>query len=81
MTDHEQPDPPDPLEHCLETVHRLEEENHDLRESAGAFGQLAERLNYTLQEERRKGAERRQAARLSRDRRVASRSDTGPGAG
>lgn len=81
MTDHEQPDPPDPLEHCLETVHRLEEENHDLREAAGTFGDLAERLNHTLQEERRKGAERRQAARLTRDRRAASRSDTGPGAG
>lgn len=41
----------DPLEACIETVHRLEEENDQLRQSAGAFGQLAERLNQTLRED------------------------------
>ncbi|MEP6593366.1 MAG: hypothetical protein ABJC51_06730 [Acidobacteriota bacterium] len=41
----------DPLEACMETVQRLEEENVQLRQSAGAFGQLAERLNQTLRED------------------------------
>jgi hypothetical protein len=62
----------DPLEDCMETVHRLEEENEALRESAGAFGQLAERLNRTLQEERRTGAERRVGIRPAFDRRTPS---------
>jgi hypothetical protein len=62
----------DPLEVCRETVHRLEEENEQLRQSAGAFGQLAERLNRTLQEERRSGAERRVSLRLEADRRAPS---------
>jgi hypothetical protein len=62
----------DPLEDCIETVHRLEEENEHLRKSAGAFGQLAERLNRTLQEERRTGAERRVSIRPASDRRAPS---------
>ncbi len=62
-------DKPDPLEACMETVHRLEEENDQLRQSAGAFGQLAERLNQTLREERRLRSERRQAPRPSTERR------------
>ncbi|MEO8522542.1 MAG: hypothetical protein ABI603_14330 [Acidobacteriota bacterium] len=62
----------DPLEACRETVHRLEEENDQLRQSAGAFGQLAERLNQTLREKRRLGSERRQAPRPSTERRKAA---------
>jgi cell division septum initiation protein DivIVA len=62
----------DPLEDCMETVHRLEEENEQLRQSAGAFGQLAERLNRALQEERRTGAERRVNIGPAPDRRTPS---------
>jgi hypothetical protein len=49
----------DDLQDCHETVEQLlgekealEEENVQLRESAGAFGELAERLNVALAEER-----------------------------
>jgi len=63
----------DPLDHalqeCEDKVKELEEENQHLRESSHAFGQLAERLNQTLQQERRVGAERRQSQRPSGDRR------------
>jgi hypothetical protein len=69
MTDDEDTDP---LAKCIETVHRLEEENTELRKAAGAFGQLAERLNQTLQEERRQRGERRQETRPSDDRRAQS---------
>jgi hypothetical protein len=62
----------DPLEDCMETVHHLKEENEALRKSAGAFGQLAERLNRTLQEERRTEAERRVGIRPASDRREPS---------
>ena len=62
-----------PLEHalqdCEEKVKELEEENQHLRDSSHAFGQLAERLNQTLQQERRLGNERRQAPRATSDRR------------
>jgi hypothetical protein len=51
------------LQECEEKVKELEEENEHLRESSHAFGQLAERLNKTLQQERRAGVERRQSAR------------------
>jgi hypothetical protein len=61
----------DPLEVCMETIHQLREENELLRKSAGAFGQLAERLNRTLQE-RRMGAERRVNTRPAPDRRAPS---------
>lgn len=71
----------DTLEGCLEYVQRLEEENQFLRQASGTFGQLAERLNETLQEERRTGAERRRAARLTQDRRASSHSDASPDAG
>jgi hypothetical protein len=37
-----------------EEVRALREENRQLRESASAFGRLAERLNIQLQEERRR---------------------------
>jgi hypothetical protein len=43
---------------------RLLEENRQLQRASHAFGQLAERLNLELQEERRTGeADRRRAAR------------------
>lgn len=65
-----------PLEHalqeCEDKVKHLEEENEHLRESSDAFGQLAERLNQTLQEERRMGTERRQSPRPNGDRRSVS---------
>jgi hypothetical protein len=57
------------LQDCEEKVKELEEENSHLRESSHAFGQLAERLNQTLQQERRGGTERRQSARPNADRR------------
>jgi len=66
MTDQ---DGQDSLQACIETVQRLEEENKHLRTAAGAFGQLAERLNQTLQEERRTGAERRSPQRTNNERR------------
>jgi hypothetical protein len=68
-------DHPNPLQVCMETVHRLQEENEQLRRSAGAFGQLAERLSRKLQEERRAGAERRVTTRPASDRRAPIRSD------
>jgi predicted RNase H-like nuclease (RuvC/YqgF family) len=58
------------LQECEEKLKQLEEENQHLRESSDAFGQLAERLNVTLQEERRNAeSDRRQKARQSGDRR------------
>ena len=62
--------PPKTLQDCEETVKELEEENQQLRESSQAFGQLAERLNVTLQNERRTAAaDRRQRPRPGGDRR------------
>jgi hypothetical protein len=57
------------LQECEEKVKELKEENSHLRESSHAFGQLAERLNQTLQGERRAGTERRKSARPNGDRR------------
>jgi predicted RNase H-like nuclease (RuvC/YqgF family) len=57
------------LQECEEKVKELEEENQHLRDASDAFGQLAERLNRTLQQERRAGFERRQSPRGSADRR------------
>ena len=67
----------DNLEDCQQTVEKLEEqkehleeENRHLRQAAGAFGQLAERLNTTLREERRRhGGDRRRLRRETPDRR------------
>lgn len=56
----------DPCEQELEELktdyQRLEEENEYLRQSADAFGQLAERLNNELREERRNGQPDRRSA-------------------
>lgn len=57
------------LQECEDKVRQLEEENQHLRESSHAFGQLAERLNHTLLQERRAGIERRQSPRPNADRR------------
>jgi hypothetical protein len=49
------------LKQCEAKIARLEEENRQLRRSAAAFGQLAERLNEELQRARRlREPERRQ---------------------
>jgi anti-sigma factor RsiW len=47
-------------ERCAETVRRLKEENGYLRRAAADFGELAERLNRALLDERRKSAARRE---------------------
>ncbi len=64
------------LRECQKTVEDLEEEkshlreeNHHLRQAAGVFGQLAERLNVTLRNERRKSEDRRRLNRSTPDRR------------
>jgi hypothetical protein len=58
------------LDECRETVQKLEEENAHLRESADAFGHLAERLNETLRAERRTTTDRRRAPREGANRRA-----------
>lgn len=67
MPNHEDGDLP--LKQRLEAIQleiqRLREENAQLLEASKAFGQLAERLNTQLQEERRLGeADRRRWSRL-----------------
>lgn len=61
---------PKTLQECEEKLKHLEEENQHLRDASRAFGQLAERLNTTLQEERRIARnDRRQRPRPYRERR------------
>ena len=61
---------PKTLQECEEKLKHLEEENQHLREASHAFGQLAERLNLSLQEERRiAGSDRRQRPRANAERR------------
>jgi hypothetical protein len=66
---------PKTVEECHEMIQRLLDENDTLRHSGASFGRLAERLNSELQEERRKGRERRTVRRPGDDR----RSDTAGG--
>ena len=55
---------PKTLQECEEKLKKLEEENQHLRESSSTFGQLAERLNTTLEKERRAAVgDRRQLPR------------------
>jgi hypothetical protein len=62
------------LKDCLTTVQYLKEENRQLRDAASSFGQLAERLNEALGQERRgPQSERRRQSREAPDRRSASR--------
>lgn len=53
----------DALKQCEEELARLETENQDLRQSATAFGDLAERLNRALRE----GSHARKAAPTEQD--------------
>ncbi len=57
---------------CREELARLREENSLLRRAADTFGQLAERLDVALKEERRAGLNRRRRARQDPDRRQAT---------
>ena len=54
-----------------EAIRMLQEENQHLRSAARAFGDLAERLNLSLDAERRQAADRRQWPRPTEDRRRA----------
>ena len=60
---------PKELQECEDKVRQLEEENQHLREASDTFGQLAERLNVTLRNERRTGTDRRQWPRPNGERR------------
>lgn len=51
-------------------ISELEAENEELRRSAQDFGELAERLNMELRNERRRGQERRARSRPASDRRI-----------
>lgn len=53
-------------------IAELQEENTALREAARTFGDLAERLNQELKEERRRNMERRSQTRNTPDRRQLS---------
>ena len=59
----------DVLKKYEDEIRTLKEENELLRRSARAFGALAERLHVTLQEERRRGQDRRAEPRPDADRR------------
>lgn len=61
--------PPQSLDECHERVQELEDENQALRQSANAFGQLAERLRDQLELERRTHPDRRSKPRSGPDRR------------
>jgi hypothetical protein len=61
------------LKDCLTTVQHLTEENRHLRDAAASFGQLAERLNEALGQERRGSeSDRRRQSREDTDRRSSS---------
>lgn len=55
------------LKACEDRLRQVTEENKHLRESARMFGDLAERLNASL--DRRRGMERRSLPRQMMDRR------------
>jgi hypothetical protein len=57
----------DRCECCRQELDRLREENALLRRAADTFGQLAERLDVALKEERRYGLRRRRGARRDSD--------------
>ena len=60
----------DELARCQAEVRELKEENQQLRQAADTFGALADRLNSSLREERRKSeTDRRGAVRSQPDRR------------
>ena len=57
------------LEECEDQVDQLKRENRLLRDASRTFGALAERLNKTLESERRVGSDRRTIPRSAEDRR------------
>ena len=57
------------LAQCEDRVDHLKRENKLLRDASRTFGALAERLNATLESERRVGDDRRARPRPSGDRR------------
>jgi hypothetical protein len=69
----------DVLRRYQDEIRSLKEENELLRRSARAFGALAERLHVTLQEERRRGADRRGLSRVTADRRQPASVSSGNG--
>lgn len=60
------------LVECEDQVDHLKRENRLLRDASRTFGALAERLNATLESERRVGDDRRARLRASEDRRQTS---------
>jgi hypothetical protein len=60
---------------CQKRLLELEEENRHLRAAAAHFGELAERLNHELAQERRTGSDRRRIDRTSDDRRSLTNTD------
>ena len=60
------------LVQCEEQVDHLKRENKLLRDASRTFGALAERLNATLESERRAGRDRRAMPRGQSDRRQTS---------
>lgn len=62
----------DEMEKYRLKIAELQEENMALREAARTFGDLAERLNQELKEERRRNKERRSQTRNTPDRRQLS---------
>jgi hypothetical protein len=59
------------LADCEDQVDNLKRENRLLRDASGTFGALAERLNASLESERRRGTDRRSLPRAADDRRRA----------
>ena len=62
----------DELLDCKRKLEELAIENAELRAASEAFGNLAERLNQELQQERRSGGERRVTLRPTPERRRTS---------
>lgn len=58
------------LADCQDDVEQLKRENKLLRDASRTFGALAERLNKTLEIERRRLGDRRATQRSSADRRT-----------
>ena len=69
----EAPDVVAALAECEHEVDDLKRENKLLRDASRTFGALAERLNATLESERRGGDDRRTVQRSGADRRQATR--------
>ena len=57
------------LQDCEHQVDQLKRENRLLRDASRTFGALAERLNATLETERRRNSDRRAQPRPTEDRR------------